>query len=335
MSDREQSAEATIGEFVELEDELTSPGTGAAGTYHRGTIADAAKIPAGNVPEEYPVPIDTEQALRLDVDVGAEVVPVYLEWPGEGEGSDHLDRLLDALGREPDEFANIYGDRVALDVVEGWHGIDPDRTVALRGRRRASDDPSLRRTELALLASVATGLLAFPLAESGLPGVGGLGALLLVASWVAIPAVTYVDIERVRDYIGWERSSAWLVGAIVPVGNVLAGSLYLVDRRARLEGVEGVRASADWKRAVVAGIALPFVALPVMVVSQTLGGMLFTLSLAALPLALYFDAGYVEAATGEDQNRQAFAIGSFVASWFLLGWLVGIVYLLQRPSSGE
>lgn len=331
MPSHERSAQATIDELLELEEELTSPESGAAGTYDRGTIADAAKVPAEHVPEEYPVPIDTEQALRLGIDAGRERVPVYLEWPGADEQSDHLDRLLDALGREPDEFANVYGDTVALAVSEGWHGIDAERTAAIHGGEAASQDPSLRRTELGLAGSVVAALLALPLAGSGLPGLAGLGSLLLVGSWIAIPTLLYVDKKRVGEHLGWEPEAGWLVAAIFPVANVLAGSGYLVERRARLEGVEGVRPSETWKKAVVAGIALPFVSLPVMVASSTLGGMLFTLSVGALPLALYFDAKYVESATGEDQNGGAFAIGALVASFVLVGWLVGVVYLLRRP----
>lgn len=335
MPSGDGSPEATIEELVELEAELTSAETGATGTYDDGIIADVATVPAGDVPGDYPVRIETTQALRIHVDAGEEMVPVYLEWPGEDEQSDHVARLLDALDREPGEFADIYGDRVALDVRDGWHGIDAERTAALQGRQTALQDRTLRWTERGLAAGVAAALLSFPLAESGLPGVGALGSLLLVGSWFAIPAIMYLDVGQIRDHVGVERSTGWLVAALLPLVNVLAGSAYLVDRRAQLRGIEGDRPSTAWRNAVVAGIALPFVSLPVMAASAILGALLFTASLAVLPLAIYFDAEYVAAATDEDPNGTAFAIGSFVGAWILLGWLVGVVYLLQRPSAAD
>lgn len=140
-----------------------------------------AKIPAREVPEDYPVPIRTQQALQLNVEApDGETVAAYLEWPGEdseaqrasnasGErgdprASDHVERLLDALGRSHDEFANIYGDRVALDSENGWHGIDAEKTAALRGAKLAEGDDSLDTTRKAIAAAVGCGLLSIPVA---------------------------------------------------------------------------------------------------------------------------------------------------------------------------
>src|SRR6056297_400638 len=98
--DRESQADA----FLELEQELTA-GRRSAKTYEEGNVASATTIPADDVPDDYPVPIGTSQALQLNVEApDGETVVTYLEWPGEDEESDHLTELLDALGRSRDEF---------------------------------------------------------------------------------------------------------------------------------------------------------------------------------------------------------------------------------------
>lgn len=116
----------TIGGFVELEDELTS-GSAAAGTYHDGTVSGGTKVSVADVPDDYPATFDTDHALHLEVDVddGA-TVDAFLPWPEPGSDSDHVTRLLDNLGLGADEFANIYGEAVALEPVEGWHRVDVD-----------------------------------------------------------------------------------------------------------------------------------------------------------------------------------------------------------------
>lgn len=324
--------ESTVEEFVELEAELAGSETGASGSYDRGYVADAAKVPAERVPEDYPVGIETTQALRIAVDAGGEEVPVFLEWPGEGEQSDHVGRLLDALDREPDEFASIYGDEIALTERDGWHGIDAEETAALHGGQAVGADASLRRPRRLVLATVIASVLGVTLAGLG-GALGAVGALLQTVAMFGMPLAVYKDAGHVDEAIDWDRTTGlWVVGAFVPVVNAVVGSLYLVDRGVQLRGVEGIRPSSSWKYAVAAGVALPlFVVL--FAVSTGLGVLAFVGGFVVLPVAIYFDASYVEAATGADTDPALWAIGAFVATFFLLGWLVGIVYLLQRQST--
>jgi hypothetical protein len=94
MSER-GSADA-VEEFLQLEAKLSS-GTKRTETYEQGNITGVAKIPAEEVPEDYPVSIRTREALHLDVETpGGETVATYIEWPDEDEESDHVERLLDA-----------------------------------------------------------------------------------------------------------------------------------------------------------------------------------------------------------------------------------------------
>lgn len=154
MADGDRSMEARIEQLVELEEELTSGESAVRDSgeatsdrvYTEGIVAGATKVPAADVPDDYPVPIETEQALRVDVDVGEGTVATYMEWDVDGAGRGHVEQLLDVLDRDPGEFAEIFGDRVALDRRGGYYGIHADRTAEIHGAEAAREDSGVRRT---------------------------------------------------------------------------------------------------------------------------------------------------------------------------------------------
>lgn len=323
--------EETVAEFVELESELAGGETAATGSYDRGYVAGATTVPAERVPDGYPVTVETERALRISVDAGPETVPVFLEWPGEGEQSDHVSALLDALGRAPDEFADVHGDEVVLTERDGWHRIDLDGTAALCGGRAVEEDRELRSGRLAVVAGVAASVLGALLAAPD-TAIGGVGTLLQVSAVVGLPLAIYRDAGRVDERVSADRTTGlWALGAVLPVVNAVVGALYLVDRRTRLRGVHGVVPAREWQYVVGACVAAtPFVALAL--VEPALGALAAATAVVGLPVAVYVDAGHVEAATDAGLSPPAWAIGSLVATPLLLGWLVGVVYLLRRRS---
>lgn len=319
MSER-GSADA-VEEFLELEAELSS-GTKRAETYDQGNVAGVAKIPREEVPDGYPVPIGTRQALHLDVETpDGETVATYLEWPGEDEQSDHVERLLDALGRSRDEFANVYGDRVALDAVDGWHGIDPERTAALRNANRTSGDDAPTLTRNLLAGAVATAVVGISLTNP-LPD---LGAPLMLLSWLAIPALLYYDGTRVEESTHWSpKQLRWAGAGLVPIANVAIGAAYLVERRVRLSGTTASDAAGTWNRSVITGLVLTVVGFILVGSLTNVGVPLFLYSYAFLPFAVYFDAKYTDEATDWNPNGRGWAAAA------LLGPLGVIAYLLVR-----
>lgn len=329
MDDR--STDATVEEFLELEQELTSSGGGVGGTYEEGTVAAVSKVPAAEVPEGYPAAIDTTHALHVEIDTVGSTVPVFLEWPDEGETSDQIDGLLAALGRDPREFAGVYGDRVALSTEDGWHTIDVERTATFRAAAEARADGSLDRTKYGVMAAIAVGVVPYLLLETTLSWPTG---LTLLASWVAIPTAMYLDVERVRERLDWDtQTSTWLIGGLLPMVNVAVGAAYLVDRHVQTRGLEGRRVSETWYRVVLASIALPVVAVLATLVHAGIGTLLFVTSMVALPIAIYFDAEYVEAATDWDPREGPWVVAAAVSLLVGLWWLVGLAYAIRR--SGE
>lgn len=316
------SADA-VEEFLELEAELSS-GTKRAETYEQGNVAGVAKIPAAEVPDGYPVSIETREALHLDVETpSGETVATYLEWPAEDEESDHVDRLLDALGRSRDEFANVYGDRVALDSVDGWHGIDPERTAALRRANRPSADDAPDLTRNLLAGAVAAGGIGFALVDTLL---GNVGAFFVFLSWAAIPAAIYFDADRIETATGWSpNTTRWFAGGLVPVFNVPVGIAYLVDRHVRLSGLTPGEASGIWFKALVAAMLMLPLALTIDSIAENVAAVLFGYGWWFTPFAVYFDAKYVRDATDWDPSSGLWAVATFFTLVFGTG-----AYLLRR-----
>ena len=316
-------SDAQVDEFLELEQEL-SAGNKTALTYEQGNIAEAAKILASEVPNDYPVPIRTRQALQLNVESpGGETVATYLEWPQDNEESVHVERLLNALGRSHDEFANIYGDRVALDSEDGWHVIDTEKTAAIRGAQIADGDESLDRSRNLLVGAVGAGAIGFSLVNTLLDGAG---MFLVFLAWAGIPAAIYFDADRVEDATGWSpETTRWIVGGLVPVFNVPVGAAYLLDRHVRLSGTAPGEISDVWFKALIAAMLSLPVALAIDPISGNAATMLFGYGWWFMPFAVYFDAEYVEEATDWDPNKELWAVAA------LFTWIFGAgAYLLRR-----
>jgi hypothetical protein len=336
----ERGSACGVEEFLELEAEPSS-GTKRTETYEQGNIAGVAKIPAADVPDGYPVSIGTQQALRLDVETPeGETVATYIEWPdgdedseaqrasnasgeqGDPRASDHVERLLDALGRSHDEFANVYGDRVALDAVDGWHGIDPDRTATLQRTNRTSSDDAPTLTRKLLAAAVGVGAVGYVLSNS----LSNLAALLVLASWVAIAALLYTDGKRVTESTDWSPSYArWAAAALVPILNVSVGTAYLIERHVQFSKTGASDMANAWHKVLIAAVVLSVVGFGLVGGAESVGSGLFFYSFGVLPFATYFDATYTEEATTSSPSRTAWTI---IAAAF--GPLGASAYLLVR-----
>lgn len=325
--------ESTITEFVELERELDAGGETTAESvptgqpYDGGTITGATTVPTDEVPEGYPVPINTTRALRLDVSVeGGRTVPTYQEWPDEDRRSDHVERILDALGKEPSEFADIYGEDVALDTANGWYGIDVDATEKRSRVQYARGDESLDTTRNLLAATVAFGgasLLALPFFSSA----AGVGLLL---TWIAIPVLVYLDANSISKSTEWEpNTQLWALGGLIPVLNSPIGAAYLVNRRAHLSGT-AANASKVCYRSLLGGVFLSVVGIAATILGVSIGSALFLLGWLFLPFGVYLDAVNAREATNGawDPSEELWGVLSFVFS------IVGAgAYLLVRRTN--
>lgn len=314
--------DATVTEFLELEAELEA-GSKTARTYAEGTVAHASKVSAEKVPADYPVEIRTRDALELGVTVedGA-TVPTYLEWPGDDEDSDQLFRLLDALGRDPGEFADLYGDHVALDAEDGWHSVDIEGTATIRGMRTAASDESLDTTRNLLMGTVAAGVVGLLLTLS----TETLGPALVTIVWVALPLLIFVDVRRIGRTSGWSPSTAgWIIPGAVPVLNPAVGVAYLLHRHVRLAGAVPGDVPATWRNAIITASILPVLGFGLVEVSASVASVAIILGWTFLPIAVSIDARYVDEATDWDQYTWV-----WTATVAITATVGAVVYLLIR-----
>lgn len=344
-----QDVESTVEEFVQLEDELTT-GEGVAGVYDEGDVVDATKLPASEVPDEYPVHITTEHGLKLLVDTEGGTVPVFVEWPEPSQAHSDIEQLLEALGRDPTEFAGIYGDRVALSAENGWHLIDIQRTATLHedegaGTGTPLDDLGLGErldlswvTYLAVAASVALAMVPFPIITAFDPdGVAGaLVLLVIVGTWLAIPATIFLDsVQRRKKYEpdsdGLTDSSGplWAGFGIVPVFNIVIGMGYLTYRLGEAFST-GKEISDSWMFVVAASIVALFAWIPAAGLNPALGLLVLTFGIVFLPVAIYRDADHLDSATDLSINPVKWAFGTFCAHFLMISAFVGIAYVLAR-----
>lgn len=328
----------SLDELLELEAELGEPGR-TTGTYDDGNVTGGTKVPAHEVPDGYPVEIETPEALRLDVETpDGTTVATYLEWPGDGSGGGQLRELLAALGREFEEFANVYGDRVALDGADGWHRIDVAATARLHGTEDSAvdrvtsevtdavsgaSDLEYDAVHLALVALVVVGGLSFATVNTILEDIA---IWFLFLAWPGIPAAIYYDLGRVKERVDWDTSPAgWIVGGLIPLVNVAVGIAYLVDRHVRVRELSYAEAAQAWQKALIASVLMPIAAFPLEALSTGLAASLFFYGLLLAPLAVYLDAEYVEELTEWDPFEEAWALLALVVPVFGAG-----AYLLRR-----
>lgn len=302
----------SLEDLVELESELTSPETGVTGQYEEGTVAGATRLPAADVPDDYPVDVGTGQALRLDVEAGGETVPTYLPWPDAADGSSRLERLLQALGYDAAQFANVYGDRVALTPRDGWHVVDVEGTRRLV--RRPEHDPRGSRTRAyyGVAAALGLGVLAWVLVSLSAESAASAALALFAASYLGLPAAIYRDAGAADDQGVWSpRTPVWLAGSLVPAVRTGLGLVYLLRRRSTFAAWPK---PWSWPGPVAAAAGL--MVLGVVGVSYLPPGVSAVLLVyvggwAMLVGSLYYDLAYLD---------QLFDLGAV-----RLGWLGGAV----------
>jgi len=191
------------------------------------TVDEITRVPADEVPADYPVPIETTQALAAHLTVEGSETPtflVYFEPPARGP-DDRLARLLSLAGGDPDDPDTLVGRSLLLTIAEGYYlPVIPEE--------------SPRGTALAVygvFAGLAPSLL---VALVGLfsPGASFLGTSVFLLTWavatfLVLPVSLYFDAWNLRTTTGWRGTPRkWAAMAAVPGLNVLAVPLYLIAR---------------------------------------------------------------------------------------------------------
>jgi len=219
--------DAAAGSFVRLEGELDGVDEASAQRVRgRALVSDAERVDASVVPEDYPLDIDSEEALALTLDPGAGEATAYLDWPTDGGSESPLRYLLDATDSR---LGDLYGEAVFVERTGGHYVV-----VTPTERPRSSGDWGLG---VGGGHAVAAGLLALlPFSGLSLPTV----ALWLFVTVLWIPYATYRDAWYLRTHSDWTGGPLfWATLSTIPGLNLLVGAAYLRQRaRARFFGEE-------------------------------------------------------------------------------------------------
>ncbi|MEF8838503.1 MAG: hypothetical protein V5A18_03250 [Haloarculaceae archaeon] len=219
--------DAAADAFLAVEARLGS----ADGTWR---AIDVEVVPAETVPEGYPRAVSTPKALELVLEgPGGETEDsLYLECPADGVVGPEsgLGRLLGRLSIPADRFGDLLGEPIPVARSEGALVLD------LSNRTRRGSD----RAIVGLLGAIAV------LAAAGAAALVGAGSLVAspvallvlgVVNFVVLPLATYLDGWHLRTTTRWRHAPGmWALLAVLPGVNLVTTVLYLLSRRAVLNG---------------------------------------------------------------------------------------------------
>lgn len=218
--------DASAESFLSIERDLASLSADADATKRHGRVVNAQRVGADVVPDDYPVPISTDDALALTLEINrgtsTRTATTYFAWPDGDTG--RLHRLLAVTGTSLDTFADLNGARLLVTARDGYVvPVIPETSP--RGDKRGI---------YGVLAGVGVNVGTL-LALAGSWGVIASGwfvvAFLLVNLFV-IPASTYLDGRYLETHTDWDHDALfWSFISLPPLANLVVSLAYLWTRR--------------------------------------------------------------------------------------------------------
>jgi len=215
----ERSVDTAAESFVAVEDDL-APADESGRVW--GRAVDVDRVSASAVPEGYPVEIETDRALALELAVEGERVTAYFALGDDLTGT-RLGGLLALKGISPERFADLHGESLLLELRDG-HYVPVVPSESPRGSPRGV---------YGVVAGLGMNLLFALLAIVGLGSVFSTPVVLawMVANVVGLPVATYTDAWHLRTHTDWEGGPLfWATLGALPGLNVLSSAWYLRDR---------------------------------------------------------------------------------------------------------
>lgn len=214
-TDVEEQAE----QLLEVESQLQTVDGAAVdpeSVYESGVIVGAERIPNSDVPESYPEPFHTPNALKLDVRLGPDrEASVYLDWPEQLSEETPLYRLLRTLDISPHSFADILGSEILLERDGHYYVLFFPDDISHKF-------PYLHYVIGALLVSWSI---------LWIPGQQVPTKDITYIIWMLLPIVVYIDTEYVRARSTWTPHTwLWPALSFILIANIPAGVVYLYKR---------------------------------------------------------------------------------------------------------
>jgi hypothetical protein len=197
------------------------------GEQFAAVVRNIERVSASEVPTEYPVAIETAQAIAVRLTVRGTETPVFVCYfePTDRGPDDRLARLLTVAGAPDDDAEGLLDNELLLTISEGYYvPVVPD------GEPRGSET-----AVLGIFAGLA------PSAVIGLVGIFSPGAEFItttpfvagwfVATFLLLPLSLYLDSLSLQTTTNWTgRPRKWAIMAALPGLNIIIVPLYLIAR---------------------------------------------------------------------------------------------------------
>lgn len=222
-TDSLEDVESAAESFVELEQEIGHLTAEKA----RGHAIDVGRVPASEVPADFPYDISTDDALALRLtltDSGEKTVTTYFEWPEDGNPDERLQQLLEIKDIPTDRFADLHASNVLLTVENGHY-------VPWLPAEQPRGDP---RAFYGILAGIAPSITIALFSFVGLGAIVSTAPFFLIwvlCTFIVLPISIYVDAWNLRTTTDWDGGPLfWAFFALIPAINVIAVPAYLIIR---------------------------------------------------------------------------------------------------------
>lgn len=223
--ENEQSGPAqSVADLLESQQERQRP---AAKMRARTKVIGVEQVPAENVPEGFPVAIETTDALALTLellDSEGETVLTYFEW-SEAEASERLATLLELTGVSADRLGELEGTRLLVTVEAGYFlPVLPKGGLAGDGRAVYALAAGMVSPALVTLSGI------FQLG-SGIVFSTPFVVLWLLSTLLVVPLALYVEGRYRQTRTDWDGSPLlWAALSVFPMVEIVVVPLYLFSR---------------------------------------------------------------------------------------------------------
>jgi hypothetical protein len=223
MSEQDEIAER----FMRLEENIrnSSDTIRSNGDIVKGTIKDVIRISSEEVPEEYPIDIQTDEALVFKIQIESDkTIPIYTNWfEGKNSLSDNsLSNLLKLHNIKETQISKLYGKNVFVVVRDGHFVLKVPKKPQKGYSRAYGIIASLVIAYISLYIGIQTSVLSI-----------SLGIIIFTfINFIILPYLIYQDTWKIKNISSWSGGPLfWSTISILPIINIFSTIIYLNQRR--------------------------------------------------------------------------------------------------------
>lgn len=213
--------------FMRLEDEIreSSSTVRSDGEVLKGEIRDVKRVPSEEIPNDYPVDIETEEALGFTIKTSQDKsVSVYMNWFDDKTNRKNslISDLLKMHNIQETQISDLYGKEVLLESENNHLRLKTPDNPRKGKTRYSAILPSLLIGYFALFLGIQTTIIPFSI---------GL-VMFTITIFLVLPFFVYQDSWKLRNMSKWEGGPLfWATVSMLPIINIFTTLMYISQRR--------------------------------------------------------------------------------------------------------